>query len=85
MPLGALIERFGRHGRTLHEFARGIDERPVETHRERKSLSTENTYAVDLRDEAAIAGEVERMAHELAATLVRHALAACTVTLKLRY
>jgi DNA polymerase-4 len=85
VPLGALIERFGRHGRTLHEFARGIDERPVEPHRERKSLSTENTYAVDLRDEAAVAGEVERMAHELAVTLVRHALAACTVTLKLRY
>jgi DNA polymerase-4 len=35
-----LIERFGKHGRILHEFAHGIDDRPVETHQERKSLGT---------------------------------------------
>ena len=27
-----LIDRFGKHGRVLHEFAQGIDDRPVETH-----------------------------------------------------
>jgi DNA polymerase IV len=84
-PAAALVERFGRYGRTLHEFARGVDERPIEPHRERKSLSTENTYAVDLSDAAEIGAEVERMGHEVAATLARFALAACTVTLKLRY
>ena len=85
VPLPALLERFGRHGRTLHEFARGVDDRPVEPHRERKSLSTETTYAADLRSLPEIEREVERLAHELAAMLVRHDLAACTLTLKLRY
>jgi len=84
-PAAALVERFGRYGKTLHEFARGVDERPIEPHRERKSLSTENTYAVDLSDADEIGAEVERMGHEVAATLARFALAACTVTLKLRY
>ncbi len=85
VPAAALVERFGRYGRTLHEFAHGIDERTIEPHRERKSLSTENTYAVDLSDAAEIGAEVERMGREVAATLARFAMAACTVTLKLRY
>jgi DNA polymerase-4 len=84
-PLEALLDRFGRHGRVLHEFAHGVDERPVETHSERKSLGTENTYAVDLREREAIEREVEKMAHEVAAALERRELAGCTVTLKVRY
>src|SRR3954447_9714478 len=37
VALDVLSGRFGKHGRILFEFARGIDERPVETHQERKS------------------------------------------------
>ncbi len=85
-PVEILFDRFGlKHGRMLWEFARGIDERPVETHQERKSLGTENTYAVDLRDLAAMDEELDRMAGEVAAGLARRELAACTVTLKVRY
>ena len=80
-----LVARFGRHGRTLHEFAHGVDERPVETHQERKSLGTESTYAVDLVDLAAMEREVAKMAAEVAQALGRAGLACCTVTLKLRY
>lgn len=79
------LARFGRHGRTLHEFARGIDERLVETHQERKSLGTESTYAVDLAELVRMEGEVERMAVEVAAVLAKTGLAGCTITLKLRY
>jgi DNA polymerase-4 len=84
-PLEALLDRFGRHGRLLHEFAHGVDDRPVETHQERKSLGTENTYAVDLKEREVIEREVEKMAHEVAAALERRDLAGCTVTLKVRY
>jgi DNA polymerase-4 len=80
-----LTARFGKHGRLLHEFAQGIDDRPVETHTERKSLGTENTYSVDLRDFAAMEVEIGRMAQEVADGLYRRGLAACTVTLKVRY
>lgn len=85
LPVEELTERFGKHGRVLHEFARGIDERPVETHQERKSLGTENTYAEDLTDLAAMEAEVDRMAQEVADSLGRSGFAGCTVTLKVRY
>jgi DNA polymerase-4 len=80
-----LTARFGKHGRVLWEFAHGVDERPVETHQERKSLGTENTYAEDLADLAAMDAEVERMAEEVADALDRRGFAACTLTVKVRY
>lgn len=85
VPQEELSARFGKHGRTLYEFSRGIDDRPVETHRERKSLGTENTYAEDLTDLARMEAEVDRMSAELADALARSGLAGCTVTLKIRY
>ncbi len=80
-----LSARFGRHGRVLWDFAHGIDLRPVETHQERKSLGTENTYSEDLRGLAPMERELERMAAEVAASLEKRGLAGCTVTLKVRY
>lgn len=85
VPLEDLSARFGKHGRILHEFARGIDERAVETHQERKSLGTESTYAVDLDDYSEMLRELEKMAQEVAASLERRGMAGCTVTLKVRY
>jgi DNA polymerase-4 len=84
-PLEPLVERFGRHGKTLFQFARGIDERPVETHSERKSLGTENTYSRDLAGREIVEPELERLAASLAAALASRDLACCTVTLKVRY
>ena len=83
--LEQLVDRFGRHGTTLFEFARGIDERPIETHRERKSLGTENTYGRDLAGREAVEPEVERLAGEVAEALASRDLACRTVTLKVRY
>jgi len=84
-PRAELLERFGKHGAMLHAFARGIDERAVETHQERKSLGTENTYRTDLRRIAEMDEELEHMAAEVANGLEKRTLAACTVTVKVRY
>ena len=43
-----LMERFGRFGEQLYRYARGIDERPVNTSRNRKSLSVEHTFSIDI-------------------------------------
>ena len=43
-PLADLVRRFGKFGAELHSLARGIDERPVEPHRKRKSMSVERTF-----------------------------------------
>ncbi len=83
--LHELVEWFGKAGRHYYQIARGIDERPVQSRRERKSLGHETTYARDLtsRDEveAALPSLVERVARDLAA----RELAARTVTLKVKY
>jgi DNA polymerase-4 len=43
-----LTALYGSWGFTLHEYSRGIDNRPVRVSRERKSLSVEETYSRDL-------------------------------------
>ncbi len=43
-----LSELFGSFGEKLYRLARGIDDRPVNPNRIRKSLSVENTYSQDL-------------------------------------
>src|SRR5690606_844260 len=46
--LHALMQEFGSFGERLHDLCRGIDERPVNPSRERKSASVEETYVTDL-------------------------------------
>ena len=53
LDLPTLTERFGVFGQRLFDLARGKDERPVQPHRVRKSLSVERTFSEDLATEAA--------------------------------
>jgi DNA polymerase IV len=84
-PEEALAEHLGKHGRALHAYAHGHDERPVEPYHVRKSLGTENTYRRDIASLLEMEDELGKMAEEVAADLRRHDLAACTVTVKVRY
>ena len=43
-----LREQFGKLGTALYQSARGIDNREVKSHRARKSISVETTFAQDL-------------------------------------
>ena len=66
-----LQENFGKFGAELYDLCRGIDERPVEPHRERKSLSTEETFATDLETLAACEGKLEEVFAEMMADLAQ--------------
>ena len=85
LSLDRLVEHFGRHGQALWEHAQGIDERPVRTHRERKSLGKETTFREDLDELAAMERVIEELAGDVADSLARRGIAGCTVTLKVRY
>jgi DNA polymerase IV len=69
----------------LRRLSYGDDPRAVVPDRPAKSSSSENTYAEDLVDLAAIRAEVDRMARENAQWLARKRLAAKSVDIKVRY
>jgi DNA polymerase-4 len=81
----ALLWRaFGKHGNTMRERCSGIDDRPVVADREEKSISAEETYAVDIRGSARLKVELLRLADRTASRLRAHDLAAGTVSVKIR-
>lgn len=73
ISLAQLINRFGRFGKRLHELSRGIDERPVKTSRERKSLSVEHTFSIDLPDLTCCLEKLPAMLIELEQRFQKHA------------
>lgn len=79
---GALGEASGRH---LHNLAHAIDERDVETDGQTKSISHEETFALDRPDAEHLHSDLVRMADAVAARLRRADLEARTVTIKVRF
>jgi len=75
----------GSGGAFLCDLARGIDDRPVEPERERKSVGAETTFARDLADGPELREALHRIAAEVAERLRRAEVRAHTVALKLRY
>ena len=84
-----LQEHFGRtYAEWLHQVARGIDERPVVTSSEPKSISRETTFERDLhprRDRAALSEIFTALCTRIAADLQRKGYLARTIGIKLRF
>ena len=80
-----LLRLFGEGGRHLRRAARGLDDAPVHTERERRSISQEHTFRQNVTDRQTLQRRLLSMADHLAAGLRRDALVAQTVRLKLRY
>jgi DNA polymerase-4 len=81
---GPLRELFGSWWRDVRDLARGIDRRPVEPERETKSISTEETFEYDVRDERQLLDVLRTQARELAETLERERTAAQTIGVKIK-
>ena len=84
LPEAALVMRFGKFGRRLARLVQGEDSRNVSPDRETKSVSTENTFARDLKSYDALAAELTDLAEHLAQRLARAELAGRTIVLKLK-
>jgi len=85
VPLDQMIRHFGKAGNYFYNVVRGIDERPVISYRESKSIGAERTYDTDIYEpeqvEEKLAEVMEIMWKRCDAKKKRGK----TVTLKLRY
>ncbi|MCY3990860.1 MAG: DNA polymerase IV [Caldilineaceae bacterium] len=80
-----LARQLGKLGRDLYRQAQGLDERPVVTEREAKSISQETTFAEDVADTETLRRALRHQAGQVGARLRGSGLAARTVILKLRW
>lgn len=83
--LAFLAEHFGSSAEWYHGIARGIDHRPVEANRVRKSSGSETTFARDLTDPAEIEAAVAGQAEEVWDWCVSRGRYGRTVTVKAKY
>lgn len=87
--LAFLLQHFGRsYGEWLYHAARGIDERPVVTRSEPKSISRETTFERDLHakhDRAQLSSIFTSLCERVAADLQRKGYVGKTIGIKLRY
>lgn len=85
MPAKVLQEMIGQNGLELWKKANGIDNTPVEPYRERKSLSTEDTFHQDTTDLQFLRGVLCGMVEKLAYQLRSEGWLTSVVTVKIRY
>src|SRR6266508_662819 len=74
-PESELIRMFGENGRDLAHHSKGIDDRPIETERETKSISQETTFSRDVRDDKLLEKTLQEQAAEVARQLRKNNLA----------
>ncbi len=85
MPQLDLVKRFGKAGQHYHNIAHGIDHRPVNPNRERKSVGTETTFEEDLHSYDEIKNAIKKIAVKLDERNERAGLNGRTLTLKVKY
>ncbi len=80
-----LLREFGKVGALYYDFARGIDTRPVEAVRIRKSVGCEHTLERDISRQSAVIIELYHVAEELLQRLKQHPFKGTTLTLKIKF
>ena len=80
-----LQKSFGKSGEYYYHVARGIDNRPVVSQRERKSLGTETTFQSDIGDFDAMINTLKQLAQTVWRKLNENGLTARTLTVKVKF
>lgn len=80
-----LRHHFGKSGMWYHRIARGIDHRPVEPSRLRKSVGAEDTFDSDIHDLDAARREIVPLAEKVWRHCEGKHLSGRTVTVKVKY
>ena len=86
VPIERLRAVFGAsYAVFLHQAAHGIDDRPIVTYREPKTMSRETTFAQDIGDWPTISKRLAELAHRVAQDLRAEGYVGLKVGIKLRY
>jgi DNA polymerase-4 len=80
-----LVQLFGKSGIYFYDIAHGLDNRPVEPNRIRKSIGQETTFVEDIDDTDRMIEILESIAGDLEDSLLKRAAKGRTVTLKVKY
>ncbi len=80
-----LTQRFGKNGAELYWRSRGVDDRPIETVYQEKSISQEVTFARDVSDRHQLEETMRQQSESVAFRLREANLTGRTVRLKLRW
>ena len=85
MPPTRLTQEFGKMGTMFHDFANGIDNRPVISEWERKSVSCEQTFEHDINENAAVTIHLYQTVLELVRRIEKTNFEGRTLTLKVKF
>ena len=84
-PLAVLQQYFGKAAAHYYNIARGIDRRPVNAHRDRKSIGVENTFAEDIADPQLVQQRLQQLLRQALSKLNDKQMNAYTLTIKIKY
>ncbi|MGZ9223503.1 MAG: DNA polymerase Y family protein, partial [Anaerolineales bacterium] len=84
-PESEMARMFGENGRDLARHSKGIDDRPITTEHETKSISQEITFSKDVRDDSVLQKTIREMSIEVGKQLRKNNLAGRTIKLKIRW
>jgi DNA polymerase-4 len=85
IPSQDLIKILGKFGEDLHKRALGIDDSPIHTSHEVKSVSNETTFSHDISDLQALYETLHSLSESVGRRLRKKNLKGATVKLKLRW
>ncbi len=85
MSESTLSQLFGKLGKELHQRAKGVDSRPVETEQETKQVSKEITFNHDVNDGALLRKTLRQLCDGVGYRLRNHQFKGTTVKIKLRW
>jgi len=85
LSLDELVKCFGKVGLFYYRIARGVDERPVQPTRQRKSIGAERTFEQDIREAAALRERLAKVIQLLWPRVKKVDAKGKTITLKVKY
>ena len=80
-----LIQLFGKSGSYFYDIAHGLDDRPVEPNRIRKSIGKETTFSEDINNTDQMIEVLEDIAAKLENSLIKKDAKGRSITLKMKY